>query len=421
MFEIPASFKNNNNDYITLPVIKRFIKNLNQQGEKIPISLPRETLMERIETYANKSVENKEKVLQWIDDCICEGIKDIYLNYGELSPEIEILFSSEQKAKQYINHKIAPTAKRHVCQNSYNSEFNLVNATYESTNKRKLKFIYCKKLYMLNDTTNSAIAIDYPVIAEYYLDSSFLLIRAKPKANLYEYYEGDFSQEKADKTSSPKQADLVKKLIIDLLHIQNSNVNVISSKLKNKIFLLLDKLSSTPKEIQDIMTKNEDLVLDTTEKIRKICNAPITNETDIKADLSNIIEKYLSINWKDKDIFIKDREAYPLSLAATDEEDSKVEQKAGADEPLQTKAIFFDNKKMIYKNKGCDGVTFKWQRINPLEFSDKYFKVKIRADKMGHCTFKFMEYTPEEDIENVIFSIIEGNENIDSTSTYECG
>ena len=108
-----------------------------------------------------------------------------------------------------------------------------------------------------------------------------------------------------------------------------------------------------------------------------------------------------------KDIFIKDRVAYPVKLSATDEEESKVEQTAAAYEPLQTKALFFDNKKMLYKNRSCDGIMLRWKRSCQMSGQTSQFTVKMSMNAKGLCIFKFAEYTAKEDIENVIFSIIE--------------
>jgi hypothetical protein len=129
-------------------------------------------------------------------------------------------------------------------------------------------------------------------------------------------------------------------------------------------------------------------------------------KSDILEDINNIVEKYLSINWSDKNIFIQDRSAYPIKLSATDEEESKVEQSAAVAEPLQTKALFFDNKKMLYKSEMCDGVVLQWKRINSKYFPTDSFKVKISVNAKGACIFKFSEYTSQEDIENVVFSLI---------------
>ena len=136
----------------------------------------------------------------------------------------------------------------------------------------------------------------------------------------------------------------------------------------------------------------------------QICDLRTGYKKDVQSNVLNMVEKYFSISYPDKQIFIKDREAYPLKLNATDEEDSKVEQTAAWEEPLQSKAIFFDNKKMLQKSQACDGVTFMFARLNTM-YCTRQFKVKIVVNK-DYCMLKFTEYTMEEDIIHVLFSLI---------------
>ena len=138
--------------------------------------------------------------------------------------------------------------------------------------------------------------------------------------------------------------------------------------------------------------------------MKDICNLPNGYKEDVESNMLNMVEKYFSISYPDKKIFTRDRDAYPLKLNATDEEDSKVEQTAALETPLQSKAIFFDNKKMLQKSQSCDGVSFMFNRINTL-YCTRQFKVKIVIYK-DFCTLKFTEYTMEEDIIHVLFSFI---------------
>jgi len=176
----------------------------------------------------------------------------------------------------------------------------------------------------------------------------------------------------------------------------------------------MDEYSSTPNEIAKVMQNNRDKIKEISAAIQSLCkvpdkcNIPDLMMKDVDEDILNVVEKYLSINWSDKNIFIQDRDAYPIKLSATDEEESKVEQSAGLEEPLQTKALFFDNKKMIYKSKQCDGIVLRWKRKTTLRSKESFFKVRIFVNPKGNCVFKFSEYTSKEDIENVIFSIIGG-------------
>ena len=174
---------------------------------------------------------------------------------------------------------------------------------------------------------------------------------------------------------------------------------------KRQLYLMLEKYTQTPKEILELMsgkTTETDELVDSL--MKNICNLPNNYREDVKSSILNMIEKYFSISYPDKKIFTKDRDAYPLKLNATDEEDSTVEQTAALENPLQSKAIFFDNKKMLQKSQSCDGASFMFNRRNSL-YCSKQFKVRVVIEK-DYCTLKFTEYTMEEDIIYVLFSFI---------------
>lgn len=408
MLKIPASFKNNGEDYVTIPTIKNFINkhNINIKGPKL-----REDCFNKIIEFGNQNDEQAEIVLQWIDGVVQEGIKDIQLIHAPLSEKIKLLASNETKFKKYLENHISTTTKKHICQNDYTSEFTLVNIFFaDSKVGKKIVFIFCKKLYCHDSKLKLTKIIDYPVIAEYYLQKEWLLVKAKPKSGLYVYTRESFNIEVNDSTTTDKEITFISKKVADILCVEEVDAKQENKKLKRKIFMLLDKYTSTPQEIDVDMEEGKDVINEISERILGFCKddkciVPLETIKDVQDDIKNIVEKYLSINWKDKSIFTKDREAFPVKLSATDEEESKVEQTAGAQEPLQTKALFFDNKKMLYKSKSCDGIVFRWRRIEPLVGQSELFTVKISTTK-GKCTFKFTEYTNKEDIENVIFSII---------------
>ena len=409
MLTIPATYYNNNEDYITLTAIRSFMRN-HPEG-KFKVSLPREELLDSIIDFGNQNDSNSETVLNWIDAVLQEGIKDIYLQYAPISEEMQLLFTSKSGIENYLDTYRNKTLNHHVCMNTYGQQYILVSALYIENSKR-ITFVYCRKLHVHDKKNRTTKEIDYPVIADYFLDSAWLLIRAKPRSNLYIFNPDGFDIEEAESTTTEKEIRLVSSLVGKILQVQKESKSFISAQLKNKIFNLLHAYSNTPTEIAKVMEEKKSEIQDIANNIQTLCTVPNycnisqSMAKDIKEDISNIIEKYLSINWKDKNIFIKDRMAYPVKLSATDEEESKVEQSAALEEPLQTKALFFDNKKMLYKSKQCNGVVFQWKRKNPENFLRDSFAVRIFVNQKGHCVFKFSEYTAKEDIENVVFSII---------------
>lgn len=412
MLTIPVTYYKNNADYITLVSIRRFIRN--HPERKFKISQPREELLDEIIAFGNENEVNAEIVLNWTDEVLQEGIKDIYLQNAPLSEKMQLLFTSEQAIANHLNSYMDKSLNKHICMNQYNEKYTLVTAKFsKDAHGRKITFVYCRKLHMHDKRNHTTKAIDYPVIADYFLDKQWLLVRAKPRSNLYLYNPKGFTLEEAEPTTTEKEIRAVAGFVESILDIQKDKQRVVEAQLKNKIFNLLHRYSNTPSEIATVMEKQKEQIANIAQNIQAICTVtdfceiPQSMFSDVKEDISNIVEKYLSINWKDKSVFIKDRVAYPVKLSATDEEESKVEQSAALEEPLQTKALFFDNKKMLYKSKQCDGVVFCWRRNDPTDFNKDTFTVRIFVNPKGNCIFKFSEYTSKEDIENVVFSIID--------------
>lgn len=61
-------------------------------------------------------------------------------------------------------------------------------------------------------------------------------------------------------------------------------------------------------------------------------------------------------------------------------------------------------KKMMQKSGWCDCIKMNYVKKNDL-YTSNTFKVKATA-KRGYCYIKFNEFTLEEDIKHVLFSII---------------
>lgn len=413
---IPATYYKNNEDYVTIPAIKNFMHN--HPDGQFKLSQPREDLMNQIITYAEK--EHKEEIVyDWLDEVLQEGIKDIYIEQAILDKKLRLLFDSEENINEYLKQFVNKAYNKHICLNEYNEKFILINSYYSIDSLgKKIVFIYCKKLHMHDKKKQATKIIDYPVTAEYYIEQDWLLVYAKPRSNLYIYNSQPFNIENAISTTTDKQIKEVVDLVKEILKLEKTDKTACTNKLKNSVFNLLHKYTNTPLDILNVMESNKDEINKLSNSIYSLCNnlekcaIPTSMREDIEKDINNIVEKYLSINWKDKNIFIQDREAYPVKLSATDEEESKVEQSAALLEPLQTKALFFDNKKMLYKSKQCDGIVLQWKRKNPAFFADDSFRVKIHVNTKGHCIFKFSEYTSKDDIENVIFSLINSETNI---------
>lgn len=401
MFTIPSSYRDNYEDYITLPVIKKFIS----ENHICNLTQSREILLTAIEKYADICKNNEQQVLNWLDDILQEGIKESYLYIKEMEQSIKIIMNSIESAQRHLNTYVSNDLNGHICGNSYDKDFKLIKATaYDYEYGIKLIFLFCKKMINYDKITNVSKIIDYPVIAEYYADSNWLLIKAKPKSNLYEYMD-NFNLDNGKSTNLEKQIKEIEDKLSVILGFISSDRRLVENTLKTKIFELLNRFSDTPEPIRIILNENEEMVRKISTAIQTASGAPDRQLTNVQEDIRNILEKYISINWKNKKDFKNDREAFPVKLIATDDEESKVEQESKSREALQTKEIFFDNKKRLYTNKKCDGAEFEWTRKNKGYFESEYFNVSF-VIKKGKCIIKFREYTEMEDIRNVLFTIV---------------
>lgn len=402
MFSVPYTFANEDESYITIPALKRFARE--KKNEDLKTTVDRPQLLQDIENYANQSPENEAEVLDWLDQVLVEGIKDVQIKLIDDESFTTSFIDQDEFVEKVLEPLIVNKTNRHL-NKGYTESLGVFR--YEITNEsvfgRRIR-LYMGKLLCTFDKKHGAATVPYPIAVDVYCDAGIIVARAKSKSGLYKYEE-DFVLEKATPTKSEKETAAAIKWVAEKLVLNTRKSFEAETVFKSQLYDMLEKYTKTPTEIINLMDAKKTEIDGVVETVmHQICNLRAAYREDVKSNVLNIVEKYFSISYPNKQIFIKDREAYPLKLNATDEEDSKVEQTAALEEPLQSKAIFFDNKKMLQKSRACDGVTFMFARLNTM-YCSRQFKVKIVVNK-DYCMLKFTEYTMEEDIIHVLFSLI---------------
>lgn len=402
MFSIPYAFAKEDESYITLPALKRFAKE--KRHSDLKTTVDRAELISDIEKYAAVSPENEESVLDWLDQVVVEGIKDVQIKLINHSSITEIILDDDL-LRGKLETLILPGEKRHL-NGLYKEDIRLFR--YQIVNSaehgRSVRLFLGKLLCSFDKRTHTSSTIPYPIFVEVYIDKGLIVTRAKSKSGIFKYMDG-FLLETADTTTVDKQIEIAVESVCEWLNLTTLSSASSNLLFKKRLYSMLEKYTKTPKEIAELISsKSEQIDNVVNSVLNEICNLSNRYREDVHSSIINMIEKYFSISYPNRNIFTLDRDAYPLKLNATDEEESKVEQTAAMEEPLQSKAIFFDNKKMLQKNQACDGVIFKFKRSHTL-YCSKWFKVKISI-KRDCCTLKFTEYTMEEDIINVLFSFI---------------
>lgn len=401
---IPEFYKGKDEDYFTIPVLKKFIKDSIVPQQNFS-SLNKEECWKMVECFAEESEQNKEIVLSWMDNTMGEGIQESYI-YSRICDPVRIAqISSELGFESFIVSNLSFKTNRHLCENHYNSDLSLVRATLEKGKNDLFRLLFCKKLYYREEKKSTITrSIYYPIVAEYYFKSGWLVIKAKSRSNLYEYTEK--FDDTTPPTSTKKQVESALARVEQIFNIHSDDKNKICYFLKMKVFNFLDSLVKTPLEIQEILDSLSPQMDSISDNIAELCSVKDGKINDIKDDIKNLFEKHISINYSDIDVFKRGKVAYPIRLSATDEEETKVETTAARNEPLQTKAAFFDSKKILYTQQRCEGLTIMWKRKSKDFFSDDDIPVKIRVATSGECIISFRKYTAKEDIDDVIWTIV---------------
>ncbi len=408
MFTIPHEFKEN--DYITIPPLKIITKEVLPRNT-FSDTYMKDKLIENIEEFARISDENTEIINNWLDETIAEGIKEVHVKYINTNTLNTVnIIDNDLLITNKLEKELYDTSNRHF-NNKFNEDYSIFRYDIDYNVNGKCIKIYLGKLISHYDKRNSTASnVPYPIYIEIYVEKGIVVGRAKSKSNMYGCMK-NFNVDKAKSTTADKEIEEATNYIGGILSIDFLSKHVAEAEFKNNLYHLLESVTETPEEIINLMS-NKQAEIDNVVNIlmQGICCLDKTYLEDLISNVSNLVEKYFSISCKDKSIFKKNKIAYPLKLDATDEEESKVTQTAAEEEPLQSKAIYFDNKKMLQKSKSCNDCTFAFYRKNKLYYGEK-FKVKI-STKQNYCVIKFSEYTAEEDIKNVLFSFIDIKQNL---------
>ena len=384
---IPECWANETENYITNPVLMDFCTK-----NKIKAQYTRMDLLKAINEYAKENSENKSKVEEWLEIVLKQGMKNILFRKIEfdVEPNNEIV---QQTFKNCRNRRLYSNI----------TEGNNLNIQSISCNNRKIEFVFTILLYEVKKEVKSRII--YPIFVDIDLDKKLILGRAKSKTNIFRVSSTD-ENEIGYNTSTDNLIIETIELIEESLGAKKIDKEEYIESVKKSIYNILEKYTFTPEIIENKIKSMDSYInsfINNTLDMLQI-NDPINFEK-AKEDMKIFIEKYISINTVNKDIFINDREAYPYKLIATDSEMTKVEETTTSYEPLQCKEKFFDNKKSIKYEGTCDGIFLMCARKQKGNFSSNTYRAKI-STKRKFCSVRFEAYVMEEDINNVLSNII---------------
>lgn len=130
MFSVPYTFANEDESYITMPALKRFAKE--KKKEDLKTTVDRLQLIQDIENYANQSLEKEEEVLDWLDQVLVEGIKDVQVKLIDDESFTTSFISQDEFVEKILNPLIVDQTNKHL-NKGYTEELSVFR--YDITNE----------------------------------------------------------------------------------------------------------------------------------------------------------------------------------------------------------------------------------------------------------------------------------------------
>ena len=144
MFSVPYTFANEDESYITIPALKRFARE--KKNEDLKTTVDRPQLLQDIENYANQSPENEAEVLDWLDQVLVEGIKDVQIKLIDDESFTTSFIDQDEFVEKVLEPLIVNKTNRHL-NKGYTESLGVFR--YEITNEsvfgRKIR-LYMGKL-----------------------------------------------------------------------------------------------------------------------------------------------------------------------------------------------------------------------------------------------------------------------------------
>lgn len=405
MFTIPDTFKCEFEDYLTLVPLREFAKEHRKDG--IHSSKGRKQILDEIECYANQSKINLEVVESWLDKSICFGRKESYLFQVVIEEEHIKNLSKKEYIENCFKGKCLKR-HRHVSGNKYDKNLSICNFNFSMQKVGKVLTIIACKMINTYDNDGCDVSRLYPIIINVYLEKSIMEVRVKPKAHMFEY-EDARNRKNAfthKTTTAEKEAVAVANKMAELVGIEIvKSIYSVQEAFKSKIYILLKSCTVVPENIVKQLEANRKYIEDIgTYYSDNVCKLSEDELNCFETDIYNVFEKYLSITQTDTTLFTEGKKMYPVRLAASDADTSKVDQTSAEKKPLQSRSIFFNNKSMIFGNEKCDGIQFLVKKdVSGQGEENFYYKI---AAKKNYCVLSWTEYLKEDEINDVLYAII---------------
>ena len=392
----------NRDDYLQNPIMRRFLKE-----HDLDFVENRADYINAIEEFANQNSQNESETIEWLLKVVKEGSKDFC--YRKIHG-----ISDWHKNPALLDAKIREKFPNCPMQNilNYRSTGDMEMIEYyiitnDLNEAVKIEFTF-SGLFLYGENGEFGDTTVFPIFVEVYLNEGFVVSRAKAKSTLYLYTPNNTFLITSNKIDTMDMAIRIVDEVIDLFEFETDrNPKVIKNDNSKMLYNLYNKFSYTPEDVVEKVDEQNDVINGFVDEIFTRLNLSVRNREKAILDAKIFVEKFISINGNNEDLFKNGRDAYLIKVSADDEIDlTRIDTTSDKTVPLPCTEAFFDSKKSVLKSGTCKKLHLIFKRVN-----DTYLKSNPLVVQMGtHKNYgyvKTMQYAEEADIKNVLQAIFE--------------
>lgn len=397
MFSIPEFL--DKDDYLQNPIMRRFLKD-----RGLDFVENRADYIKAIAEYANSNQENEMDTKQWLLQVAREGSKEFC--YKKIH-SVGNMHKDPALVETIIKKEFPNCPMQDILTYRNTNDRNLIDYKIiidETEEVEKITFTFSKFMLTGENGQVGDITI-FPVFVEVYLNEGFVISRAKAKATVYHYVESKM----LSSDNHVNTMDYAASAIDRIINVLGFEVEDDKKKVKNEnskmLYNLYQEFSFTPEDVEKKVNSMAGLSKAYIDKLFLDLGLSVTNKPKALLDISIFVEKFVSINGNNENIFKEDRDAYLIKVSADDElELTKIDTTSDKAVPLQCTDAFFDSKKSVLKGKKCNKLNLIFKRTNELYLKSKPLVVQFSTNKT-YGVFKTTQYAEEADINNVLQTI----------------
>jgi hypothetical protein len=388
-------------DYLQNPVMRRFLK-----VHGLELVENRADYIKNIEAYSNQNDVNEKEVRDWLTKVAKEGSKEIC--YKKIHG-----INEEHRNPIFVEAKIGdaypdcPMENILIFRNSGKLsmiEYKII--TNDDDEVVKIEFTF-SKLFLYGEVGKMGDVTTFPLFIEVYLEEGFIVSRCKAKSTLYEYDENNYMLFNDYKIDTMEYAVT---LLNKISNIFGFEMETEPKRIKNEnnqmLYRIYEKYSFTPADVVLKVQEEDSVINEFVNKIFSDQGLNIRNKPKAILDARIFVEKFISINGNNEEIFKEDRPAYLIKVSTDDEvELTKIDTASDKSVPLQCTEAFFDSKKSVIRSKKCKKINLIFKRKDETYFTKNNQLVVQLGMHKNYTYVKTMQYAEEVDIQNVLQAI----------------